>query len=170
MVSRRTARTERRRRRSRPEGVGDVAWSPWRELREHPDILVHRCRLDEGLGWWCPTDRVILLDDRLEAVPARCVLAHELGHAMLDHEACHEFADRRWFAQRLEAAADDWAGQRLLALSDLVEAAAACGGDPAAAAVHLEVTAPVLARRLQRLTPAERQALADRGARLGAVA
>ncbi len=140
-----------------------MGWSPWRQLAEHPDILLHRCRLDEGLGWWCPADRVILLDDRLDPVPARCVLAHELAHAVLDHAACHDFGDSRWLAQRIEAAADDWAGLRLLPINDLVDAAAACAGDPRAVAELLEVTPAVLSRRLRRLRADERQALQAAG-------
>jgi Zn-dependent peptidase ImmA (M78 family) len=140
-----------------------MGWSPWRELAEHPDILVHRCRLDEGLGWWCPTDRVILLEERLDPVSARCVLAHELGHAVLGHEACHHFGDSRWLAQRIEAAADDWAGLRLVPVAELVRAAAACAGEPRETAHHLEVTPAVLSRRLGRLLPDERRALASAG-------
>ncbi|MGL5858052.1 MAG: ImmA/IrrE family metallo-endopeptidase [Angustibacter sp.] len=143
-----------------------MSWSPWRQVRSHPQVLVHRCRLDEGLGWWCPTDQVILLDDRLDAVTARCVLAHELAHAVLSHESCHDYGDSQWLAARVEAIADDWADRRLIRVPDLVAALCAAPDDPAEVAAQLEVTPQVLRRRLIRLTPAERSVVQRRWARL----
>ncbi|MGL4172634.1 MAG: ImmA/IrrE family metallo-endopeptidase [Actinomycetota bacterium] len=135
-------------------------WSPWVELAEHPRILVHRCRLREGAGWWCPTDEVILLDDRLDSVTARCVLAHELGHALLRHEACPEYGDSSWLAVRLETAANTWADRRLVSLADLASACKITRGEPMALAAELDVTPEVLRRRLLSLAPTERLALA----------
>jgi Zn-dependent peptidase ImmA (M78 family) len=143
------------------EGNGAAGrWSPWAELRAHPDIWVHRCRLDEGQGWWCPADRVILLDRRLDRRQARCVLAHELGHALLDHAGCPAaFGDRRWLAGRLEAEADRWSARRLVDLPALAEVLAEHPADVQAAAAALDVTPAVLRCRLDRLEPGERSAL-----------
>jgi Zn-dependent peptidase ImmA (M78 family) len=143
-----------------------MGWSPWAELRAHPDIWVHRCCLEEGRGWWCPQDRVILLDQRLDRRTARCVLAHELAHALLGHTGCLSgYSARRWLAARLESQADRWAARRLLALEDLAEVLAERPADLEAAAEALDVTAPVLRRRLDGLEPAERAALRARLAR-----
>jgi Zn-dependent peptidase ImmA (M78 family) len=138
-------------------------WSPWGELRSRPDIWVHRCRLEEGSGWWCPQDRVILLDDRLDRRRARCVLAHELAHAVLGHVGCPAaFADRRWLAGRLEAQADRWSARRLVSLPALGEVLAERPADVEAAAAALDVTLPVLRCRLDGLDEGERSALRAR--------
>jgi Zn-dependent peptidase ImmA (M78 family) len=124
---------------------------------------VHRCRLEEGLGWWCPRERVILLDERLDRRRARCVLAHELGHAVLEHTGCPAaYGDRRWLAGRLEAQADRWSACRLVTLPALADLLAErpAGLDDAAAA--LDVTPAVLRCRLDRLDPGERCALRTR--------
>jgi Zn-dependent peptidase ImmA (M78 family) len=143
-----------------------MRWSPWAELRAHPDIWVHRCPLTEGVGWWCPQDRVILLDERLDRRAARCVLAHELAHALLGHTGCPPgYGARRWLATRLEGQADRWAARRLLALEDLSEVLAERPPDVEAAAAALDVTARVLRCRLDGLDRAERSALRARLAR-----
>jgi Zn-dependent peptidase ImmA (M78 family) len=138
-------------------------WSPWTELRAHPDIWVHRCRLEEGHGWWCPSDRVILLDERLDRRHARCVLAHELGHAVLEHTGCPAaYADRRWLAGRLEAQADRWSARRLVTLPELADVLAERPADLHAAAAALDVTPAVLRCRLDGLDRRERSALRAR--------
>jgi Zn-dependent peptidase ImmA (M78 family) len=143
-----------------------MRWSPWAELRAHPDIWVHRCALDEGAGWWCPQDRVILLDERLDRRSARCVLAHELGHALLGHTGCLPgYGARRWLAARIERQADRWAADRLVSVADLAEVLAERPPNVEAAAVALDVTARVLRCRLDALHPDERSALRNRLAR-----
>jgi hypothetical protein len=138
-----------------------VSWSPWAELRDHlPDVWVHRCRLSEGLGWWCPSERVILVDDRLGVLAARCVVAHEIAHATLRHEACHDFGDSGWLAQRLESAADQWAAERLVTLPALADALAAYPDDLSSVGEHLHVTRDVVRTRLAMLTPGDRAQLA----------
>ena len=141
-----------------------MTWSPWAELRRHPDIWVHRCRLAEGLGWWCPDERVILVDDRLDDRETRCVVAHELAHAVLGHRGCPEFGDREWLARRLEADADRWAACRLVPLVALGDALVTHPDDEEAVAVQLGVTTDVLRTRLVELDPAERRQLRARGA------
>jgi Zn-dependent peptidase ImmA (M78 family) len=141
-----------------------MTWSPWAELRRHPDIWVHRCRLAEGLGWWCPDERMILVDDRLDDRATRCVVAHELAHAVLGHRGCPEFGDDEWFARRLEGEADRWAARRLVPLDDLAEVLAVHPDDEEAAAGQLGVTVDVLRTRLAALDADEREHLARRGA------
>lgn len=149
---------------------GSTPWSPWAELRRRPDIWVHRCRLDEGTGWWCPDERVVLLDDRLDRREARCVLAHELAHALLGHQACHDYGDRDWLARRVEAAAEEWAARRLVESAALGEALAEHPDDLEAVALRLDVVADVVRQRLRGLTDGERLALAQRVARAGRAA
>jgi Zn-dependent peptidase ImmA (M78 family) len=100
--------------------------------------------LDEGRGWWCPDERVILLDDRLDRRTARCVLAHELGHALLGHTGAPPFGDVGWLARRQEAQADRWAADRLLDHADVVAVLAAYPDDVDQAALELDVTTGVL--------------------------
>jgi len=136
-----------------------MRWSPWAELGAHPDILLHRCRLDDGDGWWCPQERVILLDERLDRRRARCVLAHELAHALLGHAGCPPgYAQRSWLARRQEVQADRWAVRRLVPLARLAEVLVE-RPDAEAAAEALDVTGTVLAARLQWLDPGERALL-----------
>jgi len=147
-----------------------MTWSPWAELRRHPDIWVHRCRLTEALGWWCPDERVILVDDRLDDRATRCVVAHELAHAVLGHRGGPQLGDHEWFARRLEADADRWAARRLVSVEALGDALAEHPDDEEAAAAQLSVTAEVLRVRLAALEPAERQHLRRRAATVDAAA
>lgn len=133
---------------------GRSRWSPWAELARHPDIWVHRCDLDEGRGWWCPADRVILLDRGLDRRTARCVLAHELAHALLGHTGEPPFKDVEWLAARQEVQADRWAARRLLDPADVWCALAAHPDDRDAAALELDVTPDVLSTWL-RMAAAE---------------
>lgn len=123
-------------------------WSPWAELARRPDIWVHRCRLDEGRGWWCPGERVILLDDRLDRRESRCVLAHELGHVALGHTGLPDVAGADRLSARAEAAADLWSARRLVPARDLRRAVALYPDDEAAVAAELDVTPEVLRLRL----------------------
>lgn len=135
---------------------GQTRWSPWGELARHPDIWVHRCVLDEGRGWWCPAERVILLDVRLDRRTARCVLAHELGHALLGHTGAPPFGDTGWLAVRQEDQADRWAARRLVRAPDAARALAVHPDDPAAAAAELDVTGEVLATWWRQASPDDR--------------
>ncbi len=137
-----------------------MSWSPWSEALNYPEILIHECVLAEGDGWWCPESDVILLEARLDPITRRCVLAHELGHALLGHSGCEQFPGFEWFAARVELAADDWAAERLISFRDLREAYQFYRGELAAIAEQLEVTAEVLSHRLARLGPDQRAALA----------
>ncbi|WP_460447411.1 ImmA/IrrE family metallo-endopeptidase [Angustibacter aerolatus] len=134
-------------------------WSPWGELARHPDIWVHRCRLQEGRGWWVPSERVILLDAGLDRRTARCVLAHELAHALLGHTWPEGYRESGWLAARLERQADRWAAERLLPV-DVLAPVLAERRDPDATAQRLDVTPELLRTRLAALTADERQQLA----------
>lgn len=147
-----------------------VRWSPWAELRRYPDIWVHRCRLSEGLGWWCPGERMILVDERLDGCQTRCVVAHELGHAVLGHGWSPDFADVDWLARRQERQADQWAARRLVTVDALAEALVAHPDDRAAAACFLDVTVDVLADRLAAVDDAERAVIRARCAALESAA
>jgi Zn-dependent peptidase ImmA (M78 family) len=139
-----------------------VTWSPWRELAARPDIWVHRCLLEDALGWWCPQERVILLDARLDRRTARSVLAHELGHAVLGHVGAETFAEDEWLARRQERQADRWAAARLVRVADLAEVLVERPAGPEVAASALNVTEAVLSVRLAMLEPAERRELTAR--------
>ncbi len=140
-----------------------MTWSPWQEAAQYPEIMIHRCSLDEGAGWWSPAYRVILLEESLDPITERCVLAHELGHALLGHCGVDsQLPQQRFFAYRIEAAADSWADERLISAPDLFAAMAAYRGDLALVAAQLEVTAAVLDRRLHRLPQAAREVMARR--------
>ena len=61
---------------------------------------VHAGRLRDGLqGAWCVQYGLILIDDRLDAMQRRCVLAHEISHARHHDSGC--MADR-WVEQRAD--------------------------------------------------------------------
>jgi Zn-dependent peptidase ImmA (M78 family) len=137
------------------ERRGRTAWSPWAELARRPEIWVHRCRLDEGQGWWCPDERVILLDERLGRREARCVLAHELGHVVLGHTGLPDVAGADRISARAERSADLWAARRLVAAGDLGRALALYPDDEAAAAAELDVTSEVLRLRLSDVSPGQ---------------
>ncbi len=118
---------------------------------------MHRCRLDEGRGWWCPAERVILLDERLDRRTARCVLAHELGHALLGHTGAPPFGDVGWLAVRQEAQADRWAARRLLRGTDVTRVLATFPDDCEAAAQELDVTVEVLQTWLRDVAADDRR-------------
>jgi Zn-dependent peptidase ImmA (M78 family) len=100
-----------------------------------------------------PRWKLIVIDSRLRRLKSRCRLAHELGHAVLEHppECGHDFYD-----QRIEAEADEFAARLLLDDLDLLafELATTCGHGHAAS--NLYVTLDLLEVRLSTLAPWER--------------
>jgi Zn-dependent peptidase ImmA (M78 family) len=91
------------------------------------------------------------------------VLAHELGHAVLEHAGCPAaYGDRRWLAGRLEAQADRWSARRLVDLPALAAVLLERPADLEAAAAALDVTSAVLRCRLDGLDAGERSALQAR--------
>jgi Zn-dependent peptidase ImmA (M78 family) len=106
---------------------------------------------------WVPSERVILIDCRLNRSERRATLAHELSHVDLGHRAVGG-----WFGRRLERDADSLAACRLLSsVGDLAEALV---GQPelAEAADMLDVPLSVLRLRIDLLTDAERSLIDER--------
>ncbi len=142
-----------------------MTWSPRQEAAKYPEIMVHRCSLEEGTGWWSPAYQVILLEESLDPISERCVMAHELGHALLGHCGVDEdIPQRRFFARRIEAAADAWADSRLVAFADLAQVLGMYAGEISRVAAELEVTPAVLGRRLARLGRTQREILEQQAA------
>lgn len=109
---------------------------------------------------------MILVDDRLDARETRCVVAHELAHAVLGHGWSPDFGDVQWLANRQERHADHWAARRLVPLDALAEALALYAGDDEAVALALDVTVDVVADRCEAMDDRERAELRDRCAAL----
>jgi hypothetical protein len=110
-----------------------------------------------------PHEDAIVLDDRLTRTERRCVLAHELAHPDLGHmhQAAGSGPGTGRIARRDEEEADQLAARRLIALGDMADAAvsASCRYE---LAESLDVTAELLAVRIQHLHPAERGAVTRR--------
>lgn len=85
-------------------------------------------------GLWLPDRHLILLRPGLLAVQERCVLAHEIGHAVHGHR------DSR---PRHERAADRWAAERLIDPARLEEAMRA-SPDPGRWSLDVGVTTKML--------------------------
>lgn len=73
-------------------------------------VLYRPLRASNGL--WIPDFSTVLLQPRMKVVQERCVLAHELGHAVLGHR------DDR---PKHEVLADRWASRQLIEPTRLVE-------------------------------------------------
>lgn len=89
-------------------------------------------------GRWYPGRRTISLRADLPARARRCTLAHELGHAVLGHEAGPGLP--RWVVDKQERAADRWAAETLISEDAYKSAEAALGPHPGAIAAELGVT------------------------------
>ncbi|MGW6009655.1 ImmA/IrrE family metallo-endopeptidase [Streptomyces sp. NPDC055210] len=109
-------------------------------------IVVIRTWLRDTWGAWCRDRQRIVIASGLSAVQERCVLAHELEHALADDAECSTPLARI----RQERRADLEASRKLIAISDLAEVAQ-WAGDPHAAAVELNVTERLLRVRLNDL-------------------
>ena len=92
-------------------------------------------------GRWHRARRVVSLRRDLGPVNRRCTLAHELGHAALDHEVRGDLP--RWIVVRQDKDADEWAARLLISE---VEYAVAESIHPAPSAIarELEVTLHLL--------------------------
>jgi len=123
-------------------------------------ISVERMWLRDTWGAWVPQYQAIVLADGLSPVQERCVLAHELEHAIAQDEiGCGSgpYAERHaaaagvsLIAVRQERRADREACRKLIAISDLSEVAQWAEG-LGAAADELGVTERMLSIRLQDL-------------------
>ena len=136
-------------------------------LATMPDVRVIYTDDDRALkgrdAQWYPRWRIIAIKKGLIRLKSRCRLAHELGHAVLEHPTpCgHEFYD-----QRIEAEADEFAARLLLDDLDRLafELATTCGHGHAAA--NLYVTLDLFENRLATLDAWERDWIAEKVAAL----
>lgn len=140
-----------------------LARSPWAVLAGIPDIelvwttdatvlLGHRAR-------WIPAASTIVIDSRLKRRLARCSLAHELAHVILEHPTP---CGSEFFDHRVELEADAFAARLLLPdLNEIAtELATACHHGHAA--TNLRVTLDMLQARLSGLTCDERREIQRR--------
>lgn len=136
-----------------------MRYSPWADAAQrHPDVHIERCDIAPVRGAWVPSEKVILIDQGLDAVGRRATLAHELCHIDLAHEPTGG-----WFGRRMERDADDLSAQRLLPdVSAIAEAISLFPLQPGMVARELDVPLRTLRRRLAGLTDAEREAIARR--------
>lgn len=124
-------------------------------------IRVRTLWLRDTWGAWAPQHRTIVLAEGLTPVQRRCVLAHEVEHAIADHATgCGSgpYAElsevRRQFSLvtiRQERHADLQAARKLIAISDLAELAQWFDGEVTAVAAELGVTERMLTIRLRDL-------------------
>lgn len=136
-----------------------MQYSPWADAAErYPDIQIERCDIAPVNGAWVPSERVILIDAKLDRSGRRAALAHELCHVDLGHTP----ADG-WFGRRMEREADTLAAQRLLAdVAVLADAIAEQPLQPGLIAQQLDVPLRMLRRRLENLTAEEKRAIEER--------
>ncbi|MFF4848728.1 ImmA/IrrE family metallo-endopeptidase [Streptomyces sp. NPDC001194] len=127
-----------------------MSYSPLAEL-EQLRIPVVRVHLRDTWGAWSPVHRKIVVAVGLSAVQERCVLAHELEHALADDlgcgvglDACHPLVIPQ------ERRADTLAARKLIAISELA-AVAQWADDVRIAAAELGVTERILRVRLHDL-------------------
>lgn len=137
-----------------------MTYSPWADAAErYPDVHIERCDIAPARGVLVRSERVIMLDVRLDQAGRRAALAHELSHLDLQHQPTRH----AWFGRRMEAEADRLAAGRLLAdVEELADALAEHPDDLSGAAASLEVPVRVLRTRLAELTDAERLAIEAR--------
>lgn len=133
-----------------------MRYSPWRHLRSLVHLHLEFTDDDELLDgadarYYATVDR-LLMDKRLGLqVERRCVLAHELAHAVRGDLPCGEAV----LDARQEAFVEQWAARKLIHLDDLADALRwSRQADEVAEA--LWVTVDLLEVRMRHLHPAER--------------
>lgn len=115
-------------------------------ILEELGIPVVRTWLRDTWGAWSREKRSIVIASGLSPIQERCVLAHELEHALADDGECGN-----WLASiRQERRADKEAARKLVAISDLAEVAQ-WTTDLHSAAAELQVTERLLEVRLDDL-------------------
>lgn len=133
-----------------------MRYSPWRHLRSlvhlHLDFTDDDELLDGADARYYATVDRLLMDKRLDLqVDRRCILAHELAHAIRGDLPCGEAT----LDARQEAWVEQWAARKLIALDDLADALRwSRQADEVAEA--LWVTVDLLEVRMRHLHPAER--------------
>lgn len=93
--------------------------NPWRLLHGAWPMTLEWARLPPGeRGRLYPRLSVLLLDPRLGQAAARCTLAHELAHWILNHDHC----DGRRALSQLERLTEQFAARWLIDVEMLVRA------------------------------------------------
>lgn len=87
-------------------------------------------------GRWWSTTRTISIRRDLGWINARCTLAHELGHALNNHDS----TATGWLHTRQEGEADAWAANVLINPTEYKNAELIYGPHPGAIAQELGVT------------------------------
>ncbi|MFE7954448.1 ImmA/IrrE family metallo-endopeptidase [Streptomyces sp. NPDC057413] len=113
---------------------------------EELGITIVRTWLRDTWGAWSREHRSVVIATGLSTVQERCVLAHELEHALAEDEGC----GNQLTALRQERRADREAARKLIAISDLAEVAQ-WATDLFTAAAELRVTERLLEVRLNDL-------------------
>lgn len=107
-------------------------------VRVLPDL--HGELHPEDLGGWFPRSRRILYRLGLDYTNTICTVAHELGHATLDHSACPP----SWLHARQEAKADEFAAELLITPEAYEAAERLAGCHDGALAAELGVTTELI--------------------------
>lgn len=94
-------------------------------------------------GRWYPARRTISLRSDLPARARTCTLAHELGHAVLGHDAGADLP--QWVVEKQERAADKWAADLLIDPREYAELETIYEGHLGAIASEMGVTVSLLA-------------------------
>lgn len=118
----------------RAAAVDPTRYDPWQHSQSL-GIPVFIRRLRSANGYWFPEHREILLGDHLRPWELRCVLSHEIGHAVLGH-----LGDR----PEDEWAADRFAAQNLVTPSMFSAAVSRHGENMTAIRKELQVTSGML--------------------------
>lgn len=105
------------------------------DLAERLGIPVHWRRQMDDVGAWYPDHGCIALHEGRTWAEIRCVLGHELGHAVLGHEDD---------SPKNEAAADRWAANALLSADAVAECARHYPHNPEKWCHELDVTPDIL--------------------------
>lgn len=134
-----------------------MSYEPIRACREL-GIPIRRMRLRDTWGAWVPQYETIVLAEGLGPIQERCVLAHELEHALsrdVGPCGCGPYAERTavrnrftTLTRRQESRADRRAARKLIEISELAEAAQWAFDDLTVLATHLRVTERMLRIRL----------------------
>lgn len=133
-------------------------YSPWGELAALPHITIEWARMAGRLGEYIHDRQVIRLDPTMLRRQRRCVLAHELRHALAGDEPLVDGIDHR----RRELRTDRATARLLIDIHDLGDAMVLQGHHLGAVASELDVSIDALRHRLESLHPAERHALTRR--------
>lgn len=123
--------------------AGEQSYDPWAHAsRLGIQVFVRPLRSAHGL--WFPDYEEILLGDHLRPWEQRCVLAHEVGHAVSGH---------RESSPRNEWVADRFAGMHLVTPKLLRAAVDRHGSDVKAIKADLGVTTSVLRAAFTPFSP-----------------